>query len=81
MPRPEITPDQKRFYDELGRVFFSARIRKGYEQEDVAQHLGMSRSNYSNIERGTQRIYGHHMIKLIAFLDISVERIPKYVRT
>lgn len=78
MPRQATTPEQKKFYRELGLVIYSYRIRKCYEQKQVAEHLGVGRSDYSHMERGVIRMKGHHLIELVTFLDIPIEKVPKY---
>jgi transcriptional regulator with XRE-family HTH domain len=51
------------------------RERKNLTQEFVANQLGMSQNNYSNIENGTVKLTIDRLIEISKILDVSAEEL------
>lgn len=49
------------------------RIRKGYSQEYLAQHSGMSRAQYASIEQGRKRLYAHELASISKALGTTAD--------
>ena len=50
-----LNMNENQFYEVLGSNISSIRIKKGLKQEELANHLGLSRPSIVNIEKGNQR--------------------------
>lgn len=55
------------------------REAKGIEQQAMADQLGMSKANYSNLERGVQQIYIHQLYAIAEILEVKPEKLMKGV--
>jgi transcriptional regulator with XRE-family HTH domain len=49
------------------------RISKGFTQQDIADHLRIQRSSYTNIENGKRQPDNDTLIKLANFFDVTVD--------
>ena len=49
------------------------RIKKGYSQEYLAQHSGMSRAQYASIEQGRKRLYAHELASISKALGTTAD--------
>lgn len=49
------------------------RVEKGYNQEEIAKHIGISTATYSNYETGKRKIPAEHKQKIAEFLGIDNE--------
>lgn len=58
-------------YITYGEHVHAARRRKRLTQRDVAQHLGISASHLSDIERGEAKPSYAVVMSLCAFLDVA----------
>ena len=45
---------------------------KSIRQIDMAKSLGMSRTNYVNLESGRQNIYSHHIWRIGQILGVKL---------
>ncbi len=52
-----------------------ARFKKGFSQDQMADMLGMTQSNYSRKKNGISRISKHEWNRLSKTLDVSVDDI------
>lgn len=52
-----------------------ARLKKGYSQEEIADLLGMSQSNYSRREKGLKKISDEEWSKIAFELGVKKEDI------
>ncbi|MFA6087233.1 helix-turn-helix domain-containing protein [Mucilaginibacter sp.] len=75
--------DQDIFYKKLGELIRAARKKSGLTQDDVADHLGLTRISIVNFEQGTQKIQLHALLELSGLLNINVGEFlaPLYVIT
>lgn len=70
--------EEKNFYQQVGELIKSHRIRADKNHDALASHLGLSRSSIINIENGRQKILLHTLIDAAEFFNISVtELIPQ----
>lgn len=69
--------DEKKFYQQVGELIKSSRIRSEKSHENVASYVGLSRASIINIENGRQKILLHTLLDVADFLGIKVtELIP-----
>lgn len=75
--------DQDIFYRKLGEMLRMSRKKSGLTQDDVADHLGLTRVSIVNFEQGTQKIQLHALLELSTLLNIDVAELlaPLYVVT
>ena len=59
----------------IGSQIKTARKNKNYTQENLAEHLGVSITYVSKIERGDTRINLETLVKICNYLDVS----PAYI--
>ena len=52
-----------------------ARIKKGFTQQQVAEHLCMDISNYNRREKGSSRVTNNEWEKLSKFLNVEIDDI------
>jgi len=64
-----------RFYEELGDRLHSARIRKDYSLQDVAEKMGKSRKTILNWETGRHKIDMDVLSDLCGVLDLNVREL------
>lgn len=67
--------DQDIFYKKLGEFIRAARKKSGLTQDDVADHLGLTRVSIVNFEQGTQKIQLHALLELAGLLNINVSEL------
>jgi len=65
------TTTMERFYREFGRRIRDAREAAGLSQEQLAQHVTMSRASIANIERGAQRVALHQWLQFADALAVE----------
>ena len=51
------------------------RVTNDLTQGQVAEHLGLTQSSYSKLERGTTRLHAMQMLKLAKLYRIKVEEL------
>lgn len=51
------------------------RERLGYSQEEMAEHLKVSRNTYRNIEKGRTKLISPNVMKIAELANISVEEL------
>jgi transcriptional regulator with XRE-family HTH domain len=56
----------------IGRNIAAERVRRGLRQEDLAQHLGMSRAAIGHIETGRHPVSIDHLPAICRTLGISI---------
>ena len=61
----------------LGGRIKALRIAKDYTQEQVADHLGISRQKYARIESGANSITFDILAKIAEILDVTVSDITR----
>jgi len=65
------------FYQQLGMLLRSNRLKANKSQESLADELGLSRVTIVNIEQGRQKIHIHDLVKASEFLGVPLmEFIP-----
>lgn len=65
-------------YSVLGKEIKAARERKSLSQEQLAELLGISVSQLSNIERGNKSTKIETFMKIAFLLDVSMEYLLRY---
>ncbi|MCL4541602.1 MAG: helix-turn-helix domain-containing protein, partial [Chloroflexi bacterium] len=61
-----------RLYAVIGQRLLWARQRQGITQEELAQHIGLTRTSIANIERGRQRVQIHTLYTLAKVLHVPL---------
>jgi transcriptional regulator with XRE-family HTH domain len=56
----------------IGRKVAEARESAGLSQDDVARHIGLTRSSVANIESGRQRVHAVRLAMLAQVLGVEV---------
>lgn len=64
----------------VGAFIREARERKGLNQEDVAEMLGVSRSHYAFIESGARGLYFTRAVNICRILDLDINDLIKYLK-
>ena len=64
--------DQDIFYKKLGEIIRTSRKKADLTQDDVGDHLGLTRISIVNFEQGTQKIQLHALLELSGLLNIDV---------
>jgi len=54
------------------------RLLKGLSQENMAEHLGLSQSQYNRMETGMQTITEERLVKLAELLNLEVEVLKEF---
>lgn len=68
--------DTSALYKHVGQLFRAARNKSGLTQQEMANALGMSRTNYANIEGATQqRILLEHVYNAALIMKIPVSKL------
>jgi transcriptional regulator with XRE-family HTH domain len=67
-----LNMNENQFYEVLGSNISSIRIKKGLKQEELANHLGLSRPSIVNIEKGNQRPTLFTVLQIARFLNVEV---------
>lgn len=62
---------------ELGQRIRDVRESLGLSQEDLADHLGLTRQAIGQIEKGERKVDSLELIKLSSFLSVSMEELLK----
>lgn len=57
----------------LGRKLKEIREEKGFPQKQLAEHLGLHRSNYSKIENNIQKLTPEQIALFCEFCDVSAD--------
>lgn len=69
--------EEQKFYQQVGELIKSHRIRADKSHENLAQYVGLSRSSIINIENGRQKILLHSLVDVAEFLTVNIlELIP-----
>ncbi len=58
-----------------------AREQQGRTQEEVAEILGMVRSQYTRYETGARELPMHHFVTLAKYYDISLDYLSGLIDT
>lgn len=61
-----------RLYAGIGQRLLWARQRQGITQEELAQHIGLTRTSIANIERGRQHVQVHTLYALARVLRVPL---------
>ena len=59
----------------IGEKIRSLREKKGFTQEEVAEHLHISPSAYARMERGESNSWALHLERLCSLFDISASEL------
>lgn len=62
-------------YIRIGKNIAAERNKAGMTQEVLAEHLGLSTSHLSNIERAQRKANLSMLVEICTVLDISLERL------
>jgi len=65
----------EKFYIELGDRLRTARTKKGYSLQDVAERVGKSRKTILNWETGTHKIDMDVLKRVCDILDLDVRKV------
>lgn len=73
---------EQRFYREFGLALRQAREEAGLTQEALGRTVGLSRTSITNIERGTQPVAIHTLLRLGRAVDKTPdELLPRLQET
>jgi transcriptional regulator with XRE-family HTH domain len=61
------------FWEELTTRLKKYRDRYGYTQQDVADHLGVGKSTYTQYEIGSRRIPVDMLVRVAALYNVSMD--------
>lgn len=67
-----LTAEEQMIYTTLGARIHSKRVAKGITQQDLADELGMTRSNLANIECGNQGVPVHVGVRICRILKMKL---------
>lgn len=67
-------------YEAIGKRIKAGRKRIGITQEDLAKHLGLSRTSICNIEVGRQALTIDHLHELTKLFSCSADEILGFVK-
>ena len=70
-----MTPQDKRFYQELGQRIATLRKAQGLTQMQLAEHLGIAQQTMAHYEGGTLRIAVALLKSVAEVLQVSVEEL------
>ena len=56
----------------------SIREEKGLLQKDVAEHIGVDKSTYSKIEKGTRELTVKELQKVAELFNLSIDQIVRF---
>ncbi|CAA9197442.1 helix-turn-helix transcriptional regulator [Flavobacterium collinsii] len=59
----------------MKKKLLQARLNKGLSQEELADLIGISQSNYSRREKGLKKISNMEWVKIAKYLDVAKEEI------
>jgi ribosome-binding protein aMBF1 (putative translation factor) len=65
------------FYTEDGDTIKTIRLRKGWSQTQLADAIGSKQPHIVRIERGTENVVFHTMLKLCNVLEIDMNTLAK----
>lgn len=65
----------KQFYMDIGTNIKRLREQRGMKQNEIADLIGMHRSNYSKIESGQREISIAALDKIAKYFDISLDEL------
>lgn len=66
---------EEKFYDVLAEKIMETRIKKGVNQETLANYLNLSRSSVTNIEKGRQKPSIFILMKICQFFNVSIDEL------
>ena len=67
--------DEAWLYRDFGSRLRARRRKLGLTQESLGEHVGLSRTSITNIERGEQRILLHQLYSFADKLKVSPEKL------
>jgi transcriptional regulator with XRE-family HTH domain len=67
--------DLDKFYLELGENIKNLRVKRGYNQEELAIFLDLTRTSVVNIEKGRQRPPIHTLYEIANFLNVHMSEL------
>lgn len=65
--------DVDKFYADLGENIKTYRTKQGYNQDELAKFLDLTRTSVVNIEKGRQRPPLHTVYDLAVFFNIDIK--------
>ncbi|MGD2033806.1 MAG: helix-turn-helix transcriptional regulator [Bacteroidales bacterium] len=70
-------------FPNIGKGFFdfateSAREEKNFLQKQVATHIGVDKSTYSKIEKGTREVTVKELQKMAELFNVSIDQIVNF---
>lgn len=63
--------EQDEFYRELGQRISNERSDRKFSQEQLAEHLKLTRTSVANLERGRHRPSIYQLIQIATFLRVE----------
>lgn len=72
--------DDKHMNIVFGSFIKQGRERRGLDQQNVADGVGLSQSHYSRIENGTRGCYFQVAIKICDFLKLDINDFQRMVK-
>lgn len=66
---------EESFWDELCARLRKCRDRYGYTQQDVADHLEVGKSTYTQYEIGSRRIPVDMLVRVAALYNVSMDEL------
>lgn len=71
---PKKTPDMEQCYARLGERIRHLRQIAKLTQQDVADHVGLTRTSLVNIEQGRQRVMLHDIATFATVFKLTPDR-------
>lgn len=69
--------DTSETYSAIGQAIASRRLDAGISQAELAEHIGLTRTSISNIEKGRQKMLVHTLLEIAACLGTpAAELLP-----
>lgn len=62
-----------RIYELVGPKIRAVRLKRGWNQADLARQVGLTRSSIANVEAGRQRLLIHSLFAIANTLDVEID--------
>ncbi len=67
--------DLENFYSKLGENIKAARKKRGYSQDDLTKHVGLTRTSIVNIEKGRQHPPMHVIMNIASLFNVDINEL------
>jgi transcriptional regulator with XRE-family HTH domain len=70
-----IIPNAEKFYDELGGLIKTERLKRKITQDDLAYQLDLTRASVINLEKGRHRPSIYQIIVIAKYFDMDYTKL------